>query len=243
MRRIYHASDSRATARREGFVSRRTFTYEVHDDPRRTVFGCLHGLNEEWLAPGKGIPLHAHENMEIISLPISGTLRHRDSRGISHIIPTGHVHVLSAGLGVTHWEHNHEDHELAHYVQVWIRPRSRGTPTAYAEGAIDRAAALNGFFLAAAPRPTHAPLPIDQDAYVSTSTIEPGRVVTYRKYLAGNGLYVFVIDGQVTASSYELTAGDGLGVLEFEKLDIGARRRSQILCVEVPMISAPTVTS
>ncbi|HEY8521048.1 MAG TPA: pirin family protein, partial [Gammaproteobacteria bacterium] len=197
-------------------------------------FGCLHVLNEEWLAPGKGTPLHAHENMEIISIPISGTLRHRDSRGISHVIPSGHVHVLSAGLGVTHWEHNHDDHESAHYVQVWIRPRSFGTPTAYAQGAIDHAAALNGFFLAAAPPPVRAPLPIDQDAYVSTATIESGRTVTYRKYRTDNGLYVFVIDGQVTAFFHELTAGDGLGVLEFDEMDIGARQSSRILCIEVP---------
>jgi redox-sensitive bicupin YhaK (pirin superfamily) len=73
----------------------------------RLGFGRLWALNAETLAPGQGIPLHAHENMEILSIPLSGTLRHQDSRGATHIIATGDIHILSAGLGVTHWEYNH----------------------------------------------------------------------------------------------------------------------------------------
>ena len=201
----------------------------------RIGFGQLSALNDETLAPGKGIPLHAHENMEIISIPLSGTLRHQDSRGAIHIIAPGHVHLLSAGRGITHWEYNHSAHDPVHYLQVWISPKSRMTPTSYTQAAIDAANTTNHVSLIAAPRASSGLVAIDQDAFVSLVTMGPDTELQYSKHLPTSGVYVFVIEGHVKVGADELTQSSGFGLVDAVIPAFQARERSTILCVETPI--------
>ena len=235
MARIFCAADSRGCARHQGFTSLRTFSFADYRNPERLGFGLLRVLNEEVLPPGKGIPLHAHENTEIISIPLSGVLLHRDSRGSSHVIAPGDVHLLSAGLGVTHWEFNHSASEPAHYLQVWITPKSSSTPTRYGQGALDAGNAAGRFNLAAAPAGCGGVVAINQDAYVSLARLQPAAALEYTKYRTGHGLYVFLIEGRVKVGSDELARGDGLGLTDGGLVELLALEKSALLCVEVPM--------
>ncbi len=196
-------------------------------------FGQLWALNAETLAPGKGIPLHAHENMEIISIPLSGTVRHQDSRGATHVIAPGDIHVLSAGLGVTHWEYNHSPNEPAHYLQAWIRPKLRMTPTRYAQGTMDDRD--GSFCLIAAPAGRDSVVEINQDAFVSLARFPRGTEMQYSKYGTANGLQVFVIDGRLKIGSEELAGGNGLCLTGQESPMLQVLAPSRVLCIEVPL--------
>jgi hypothetical protein len=235
MARIFDAADSRGCARHASLTSRRTFSFADYHNPQRMGFGVLRVLNEEILAPGQGVPLHPHENMEIISIPLSGMLRHQDSRGSSHVIAPGEIHILSAGRGVTHWEYNHCAHEPAHYLQIWIKPGSRGTPTHYGHGTIDATNMASGLFLAAAPAGCNGVVEINQDAYVSLARLEPGTALTYEKHRSANGLYLFLIAGRLQAGTQTLARGDGLGLTETPLPAFLALENSTLLCIEVPM--------
>ncbi len=199
----------------------------------RLCFGELWALNAETLAPGEGIPLHAHEHMEIVSIPLSGTLRHRDSRGATHVIAPGDVHLLSAGLGVTHWECNASANEPARYVQAWIRPRSRMTPTHYAQGTLEDRE--SGFRLLAAPAGYDSVVEIDQDAFMSLTRLARDTALQYSKYGSANGLYVFVIDGRLDIGGGALACGSGLGLTGPERLVLRALAPSVVLTIEVPL--------
>jgi redox-sensitive bicupin YhaK (pirin superfamily) len=199
----------------------------------KLAFGPLWALNAETLAPGKGIPLHAHENMEIISIPLSGTLRHQDSRGTTHIIAPGDIHVLSAGLGVTHWEYNHSPNESADYLQAWICPKLHMTPTRYAQGTMDDC--NGGFCLIAAPAGRDSVVEINQDAFVSLARLPRGTEMQYSKYLKANGFHVFVIDGRLKIGSEELAGGSGLSLTAEESPVLQVLAPSRVLCIEVPL--------
>lgn len=200
---------------------------------RKLGFGQLWALNAETLAPGKGIPLHAHENMEIVSIPLSGTLRHQDSRGATHIIAPGDIHLLSAGLGVTHWEYNHSPNEPAHYVQAWICPKSRMTPTRYAQGTLDDC--HGRFCLIAAPAGCDGVVEINQDAFVSFARLPSGAEMQYSKFGKANGLHVFVIDGRLEIGTEALAGGSGLCLVAQESPVLQVLAPARVLCVEVPL--------
>jgi redox-sensitive bicupin YhaK (pirin superfamily) len=198
-------------------------------------FGALCALNEEWIAPGKGVPLHAHENMEIISIPLAGSLRHEDSRGASHVIAPGSIHLLSAGRGVTHWEYNQLGVDAAHYLQLWIRPKICGTPTRYELGMLDNVDCTGCFGLLAAPHGHGGLVALNQQAWVSLAILEPDASLAYARHMQGTGVYVFVIDGHVQTGARPLMHCDALAVTDDDTITFLAQARSSLLCIEVPL--------
>ena len=198
-------------------------------------FGALRVLNEEWLAPGRNIPLHAHENMEVLTLALAGVLRHEDSRGARHVIAPGEIHLLSAGLGMTHREFNHSAEVPAHYLQAWITPKSARTPTRYGHGVLSTANISGRFVLAAGPPGSGSVVEINQDAYVSLIRLGPDATATYRKFAQGNGLYLFLLEGRMQTENELLTQGEGRGVTTVQAPACTAVETSTLLCIEVPL--------
>src|ERR1039457_4400860 len=82
-----------------------TFSFANYYNPERMNFGVLRVLNDDTIAPGMGFGTHPHDNMEIITIPQSGDLVHKDSMGNTGIITQGEVQVMSAGTGIQHSEH------------------------------------------------------------------------------------------------------------------------------------------
>ncbi len=86
-----HKADSRGLADHGWLVSRHTFSFASYYDPERMGFGALRVINDDRVMPSQGFSTHPHENMEIISIPLQGTLRHKDSMGNLHVIEAGEV--------------------------------------------------------------------------------------------------------------------------------------------------------
>jgi len=232
MDELFTAASARGHVRHGTLTSHRSFSFGTFHDPARMGFGALRAVNEEVLAPGAGVPLHAHENIEIVSLPLSGSLRHQDSRGASHVIAPGEVHLLSAGRGITHWEYNHSAREAAHYLQLWIHPRAPFTPARYAQGRIDAAQTQNRFACIAAPM--NGIVQLDQDAWISLARCEGGVALHYAKRVARNGLYFFMIEGGMQAGGYRLERGDALALLHSVP-ELRAFAPTTLLAIEVPL--------
>ena len=200
-------------------------------------FGALRVLNDDIIAGGSGFGTHPHDNMEIITIPISGALEHKDSMGSIGVIHAGEVQVMSAGSGITHSEYNHSKTEAANTLQIWLFPKERNIKPRYDQKNFNDVLKLNEFATLISPdKDKTDALWINQDATFSMGDFEAGQKVAYNFNTTGNGLYVFVIEGTAKIDGTTLNKRDGLGVYDTSSITIETEATSRILLMEVPML-------
>lgn len=120
MKTTVYKSDTRGHQNHGWLNAKHTFSFASYYDPDRIHFGALRVLNDDIIAGGTGFGTHPHDNMEIVTIPLSGSLRHRDSLGHESIIRSGDVQVMSAGSGIRHSEYNASDVDELNLFQIWI---------------------------------------------------------------------------------------------------------------------------
>ena len=234
MNTIIHRADSRGHASYGWLDTWHTFSFARYYDPGRVHFGVLRVLNDDVIRGGTGFGTHPHDNMEIITIPLSGSLRHRDSMGHESIIHPGEVQVMTAGTGITHSEHNASSLEDLELLQIWIFPRERGLTPKYDQLAFESAGRRNRIQTVVSPEGSGSLL-IHQDAWLHLADLEAGAGLEYQIKLEGNGMYLFVIEGSVSVEDTMLGRRDGSGISGNDTLTIRASEHSQLLLIDVPM--------
>jgi len=189
MQPMYHDNQSRGLADHGWLKSRHTFSFADYYNPERMNFGILRVLNDDIVTPSMGFGTHPHENMEIISIPLSGSLRHQDSMGNKHIISTGEVQIMSAGSGITHSEYNNSPSGDVNFLQIWVLPKERDITPRYDQKVFDEGNRKNRFQLLVSPENSDKTVLINQDAWFSLADIEAEKQVTYEKNNKKNGVY------------------------------------------------------
>lgn len=236
MKPINHENQSRGLADHGWLKSRHTFSFADYYNPERMNFGVLRVLNDDIVTPSMGFGTHPHENMEIISIPLSGTLRHQDSMDNKHIISTGEVQIMSAGSGITHSEYNNSSSEDVNFLQIWVQPKERDITPRYDQKVFDEVNRKNRFQLLVSPEKSKETVLINQDAWFSLADIEAEKQVVYEKNDKKNGVYFFVIEGNVKIEGYDIKKRDGLGLIHGETYPIFAETKTQLLTIEVPLV-------
>jgi len=230
-----HKAESRGHADHGWLNSFHTFSFANYHNPKRVHFGLLRVLNDDIVQPGEGFGTHPHDNMEIISIPLKGALAHKDSTGSEHVINTGDVQIMSAGSGLYHSEYNASKKEPVNFLQIWIFPKERDIEPRYEQKTYDASGRKNNFQLVVSPQKMSDALWINQDAYFSLANLEKGKNINYNVKLKGNGIYVFVLEGSVTAANEKLNKRDAAGIEGTDSIDITAEENSELLVIEVPM--------
>jgi len=233
MSRALHRADSRGLADHGWLRSRHTFSFAGYHNPARMGFGLLRVLNDDRVASSQGFSTHPHKDMEIISLPLSGSLRHQDNMGNKHVIRAGEVQLMSAGSGITHSEYNNSDIEEVNFLQIWVMPKALNIKPRYDQREVS--CEPNNFCLIVGPMGRENVVNINQDAYFSLAKIDAGKTASYQKYDEKNGLYFFVLRGSVEMGSEVLRERDGLGIEGESKVKLAASEPAEVLCMEVPM--------
>lgn len=236
MQPMYHENQSRGLADHGWLKSRHTFSFAGYYNPERMNFGLLRVLNDDIVTPSMGFGTHPHENMEIISIPLSGALRHQDSMGNKHIISTGEVQIMSAGSGITHSEYNNSSSEGVNFLQIWVLPKERDITPRYDQKVFAEGKRKNRFQLLVAPENSEETVWINQDAWFSLADIEAEKQVTYEKNNTKNGVYFFIIEGQASIDGRDVKRRDGLGIIDGETYPIIAQTKTQLLAIEVPLV-------
>ena len=212
-----------------------SFSFGPYYNPAKVHFGALRVLNDDIIAGGTGFGTHPHDNMEIITIPITGALEHRDSMGNIGVITSGEVQVMSAGTGIQHSEYNHSKTEQANTLQIWLFPKEMNIEPRYDQKNFNEELKPNHFTQLVSPIKGGEALWINQDAIFSMGDFEPDQKIKYDIQISGNGAYIFLIEGKVDAGGTVLNKRDALGVEDTSSIAIETLSQSRILIMEVPM--------
>ena len=232
---IIHKADTRGHADHGWLNAYHSFSFASWYNPERVQFGTLRVLNDDTVAAGMGFGEHGHDNMEIITIPLEGDLAHKDSMGNAETIKTGDVQVMSAGTGIRHSEFNPNVDKQTKLFQIWLFPKTQNVTPRYQQITLDISEQKNNFAQILSPNPDDAGVWIHQDAWFYLADFDKNFSKTYQIKKAGNGMYIFVISGNILVDGQELETRDGLGITDFETLEIKANADAKFLLMEIPM--------
>ena len=233
---LLHKSNTRGHANHGWLNSYHSFSFASYYNPERMNFGLLRVLNDDTVAPGMGFGTHPHNNMEIISIPLSGDLEHKDSMGTQAVIQEGDIQVMSAGTGIQHSEYNANKDKEVKFLQIWIFPNRQGVEPRYDQVTLKREDRLNKLQQILSPNPEDEGVWIHQNAWFHMGDLDQGTSLTYEvKDPENNGVYAFILDGQVSIGEQPLENRDGFGIWGVKDFGIQANTNSRILLMEVPM--------
>jgi len=235
MKTILHKAETRGHANHGWLDSHHTFSFANYYDPTRLQFGALRVLNDDIVAGGRGFGTHPHDNMEIVSIPLKGELEHKDTTGRNEIIKTNDVQIMSAGSGLAHSEYNASKTDPVNFLQIWVFPKVRDIKPLYNQKSFNPADRKDKFQVVVAPEENSNAVFINQDAWFSLGNLTAGTTLDYAVKKSGNGVYVFVLEGDVSIGTQQLNKRDGFGVWETEKISFKAESNTELLLIEVPM--------
>ena len=235
MNTVIHRAETRGSANHGWLNSHHTFSFANYHNPERMSFGVLRVLNDDIVQAGMGFGTHPHDNMEIISIPLEGDLEHKDSMGNIAVIQEGDVQVLSAGTGVTHSEYNKNKDKEVKFLQIWIFPKEKNVAPRYDQISIRDIAKNNEFYQVLSPNQDDQGVWINQDAWFHLGKFEKGTSDIYKIKKEGNGVYAFILEGDVEIDGEKLSKRDGMGVWNTDSIQVKAIENARVLLMEVPM--------
>jgi redox-sensitive bicupin YhaK (pirin superfamily) len=232
---ILHKAETRGHANHGWLNSYHSFSFGSYYNPDRMNFGALRVLNDDTVDAGMGFGKHPHDNMEIISIPLEGDLEHKDSMNNTAVIKNGDIQAMSAGTGIYHSEYNQDPDKRVKFLQIWIYPNQRNVEPRYDQLTLNLADRHNQLQQVLSPNADDAGVWIHQDAWFNLGKFDAGVSTGYTIHKAGNGVYAFVLSGQVQIEGQTLNTRDALGIWDTESFTITASADAEFLLMEVPM--------
>lgn len=237
MKTIIHKANTRGHADHGWLKSYHSFSFASYQNPERNNFGMLRVLNDDVVQPKMGFGTHPHQNMEIISIPLKGALSHKDNMGNKRAIEVGEVQVMSAGTGLTHSEFNDSITDEVNFLQLWIIPEEMSVKPNYEQREFPLEAKRNQLQTVVAPKDKLEgdALPISQQAYIYRTALDRGHSIDLKLKSEQNGLYIFVVEGEIKVADHSLSNRDAIGVTETSQVSIIPHENSELIIIEVPM--------
>lgn len=230
MKTIIDRASSRGYANHGWLETYHTFSFAEYYNPKRMHFGALRVLNDDVVAPGRGFDTHPHKNMEVITIPLQGFLRHGDSLKSSEVITRGQIQLMSTGSGIYHSEYNDSHTDHVEFLQIWVIPQKNDTPPKYENHDIRPLIKHNQISTFLAPDTEISML---QDVWFSWAPLDKGLKKKYKFHAENTGVYVFVVEGRVKIGDATLGRRDGMGITETSEFTIEAHENCEVLLIEV----------
>ncbi|MDK2979180.1 MAG: quercetin 2,3-dioxygenase [Bacteroidales bacterium] len=235
MKTIIHKAETRGHANHGWLKTYHTFSFASYYDPQRIHFGALRVLNDDTIAAGEGFGTHPHDNMEIITLPLVGGLKHKDNMGNEGIIKSGDLQVMSAGTGIEHSEFNASNNKEVQLLQIWLFPNKKNVEPRYGQINLHDLEKENELYQILSPDKNDQGVWIHQDAWFHLGELKSGWEKTYSLKGKNHGVYIFVIEGEASIENNLLNSRDGIEISEVKKFNITVHKNSRLLLMEVPM--------
>ncbi|EWH14837.1 Pirin domain-containing protein [Cellulophaga geojensis KL-A] len=236
MKTVIHKANTRGHANHGWLNSYHSFSFANYQNTERMNFGALRVLNDDTVSEGRGFGTHPHQNMEIISIPLKGDLQHQDNMGNATIIKQGDIQVMSAGTGIMHSEYNKNKDRAVEFLQIWIIPNKTNVKPRYDQISLKELEKPNSLYQILSPNANDAGVWIYQDAWFNLGTFKEDTTTSYALNKKDNGVYAFVLEGNVSIEGEQLSKRDGIGLWETDNIAINASKNSKVLLIEVPMV-------
>lgn len=211
-----HKGNTRGTTQTDWLTSFHTFSFGEYYNPSMMEFASLRVINEDYILPNSGFPMHQHRDMEIVTYVISGALSHQDSLGNGSTIIPGEIQRMSAGTGIRHSEFNHSPIEEVHLLQIWIFPETTGMAPGYEQKKIARS--RNTLILIASQSGSENAVRINQKLCLYAAYLDMGTRMEHR--LSQKKAWLQLIKGHLEVNNLSISPGDGLAVTDSELLTI-----------------------
>ena len=235
MKTIIHKASERGTADYGWLKPNFYFSFGQYYNPEKVHFGMLRVLNDDFIAGGGKFQTHPHDNMEIVTIPFTGAIEHRDSTGGAGVIQAGDIQIMSAGTGVEHSEANASATEPVTLFQVWVFPKVKNITPRYDQRSFEIADRIDQWQVVVSPREEDGALWINQDARFALTNLKVGNTLSYKNAFKGNGVYLVVIGGSIKVNDIFLGKRDALGISDTDSFSITASEDAELLAVEIPM--------
>jgi redox-sensitive bicupin YhaK (pirin superfamily) len=234
MKKIVHREASRGTKDIGWLLSKFSFSFSSYQNPVNKGFGLLKVFNDDCVQQGGGFGLHAHVNMEIISIMLQGKMNHKDSLGYVEIVEKDWVQIMSAGNGLRHEEHNVGDGDVK-FLQIWIEPKLQNITPRYQKRYFAKEKRKNKLQTIISNAEGMEHCWINQNAQLSLGSFEKGQQIEYKYAPINKCVYVFVLEGSVLIDSERLGPRDAIGLWETERFTINVEQESEFVVIEVPI--------
>jgi redox-sensitive bicupin YhaK (pirin superfamily) len=235
MNSVLHKANTRGSADHGWLKVNHTFSFANYQNPDRMNFGALRVLNDDTISGGMGFNPHPHNNMEIITIPLEGSIKHKDDMGNSSVIACGDVQVMSAGKGVVHSEFNADENDDLKLLQIWLFANKKNVEPRYQQIPIRDVETKNEFYQILSPNNDDQGVWIHQNAWFHLGEFNQTKKANYKIHSSGNGIYAFIIKGKAQIENQSLENRDGFGIWNTDSITIQAEENSKILLMEVPM--------
>lgn len=239
MKTIKHKAGDRGFANHGWLQANHSFSFANFYNPEKVQFGALRVLNDDIIAPKMGFGTHPHNNMEIITIPLKGILKHRDSmhNEWQSVLP-GEVQVMSAGSGIEHSEINGSASEHLSLFQIWVIPNKENIVPRYDQKRFEDKDRKNTLQKLVTSIDEHheGSLKINQNALISRIDLEQASSFNYKLKSKNHGVFVMNIYGNASVDEINFETRDALAISETDDFYINSNKDSALLFIEVPML-------
>lgn len=237
MKKIIYRAEDRGYADHGWLKAHHSFSFAGYMDRNKVHFGELRVLNDDTIAPAMGFGMHPHDNMEIVTIPLKGAIRHKDSMGNEGVIKAGDVQIMSAGKGIVHSEYNASKSEFLNLFQVWVFPKVRNIEPRYDQQTFLPEGRRGKFQALVGPDKVDGAMWVNQDVWFNLGDFAKDEAVTYTTRKQGNGVYLMVVEGEAEIAGETLKRRDAIGLWDLDKVDMKLNTESQLFLIDVPMVA------
>ncbi len=234
-----HRANNRGYANHGWLQANHSFSFANYFNKDNMHFGALRVLNDDVIAPSMGFGTHPHDNMEIITIPLKGVLKHRDNMQDQWIpVVPGEVQVMSAGTGVQHSEINGSAETHLSLFQIWIIPNKRNVQPRYDQKQFDENERKNKLQTLVSSIDSHHSnsLKIHQDATISRIDLDSDKTFDYTLNNENHGVFVMTIYGNHIINEINLQTRDAVAITNTKSFSISTNQDTSLLFIEVPML-------
>ncbi|MDF7809869.1 pirin family protein [Hymenobacter sp. YC55] len=211
-----------------------SLSFGPYANPVRSGFGLLRVFNDDFVKPGNGFGLHAHANMEIISVMLAGRMNHIDSLGFKEEVSTDWVQIMSAGTGLRHEEHNIGDDEV-NFLQIWIEPKLQNVTPRYQRRHFPAEKRRNQLTTVVSNEEGTAHCWINQNAKLSLGYFDAGQTISYSLNPLNKGVFIFLMEGALTVNGEAVAQRESIGLWETGTVNIECTAESKFIVIEAPI--------